>query len=370
MISMQKLLSFFVVVFLCAVSLPVQAAEAPISRRDGFLLIWNSIRRETEDSSEKRFADVPKDAPGDREIRFAKERGILDDDDENFHPDEPLSYYDGLVWLLRTRSFDDDEGGDLLYGQDPRKSELANNFLTSTVRRLGLRYVEVLEETEPSILRGSFSREELASTASFIDAYLRDETHEVSLYAEKFHGKGTAFGESFDMHALTAAHRTFPHNTLVEVTNVTNGKSVTVRINDRGPYVSGRDMDLSLAAFTSIADRSQGKFNAKFRRLGDANLVSFCEGSPRAIRLGRETRLQPGIPFALPLGNSLNLRANLPFVVRSVQYPDGTVTRLENWILKDENFTLKPSITGLYTFRLSSKSGETRDIPMRVVSCQ
>ena len=84
-----------------------------------------------------------------------------------------------------------------------------------------------------------------------LDQKLRDEVHEVSLYGEQFHGDGTAFGEKFDMYALTAAHRSFPHNTLVKVTNVENEKTVTVRINDRGPYVEGRDMDLSVAAFTT-----------------------------------------------------------------------------------------------------------------------
>jgi rare lipoprotein A (peptidoglycan hydrolase) len=118
----------------------------------------------------------------------------------------------------------------------------------------------------------SITSEELLSLMRALDTKLATEEHEASLYSEKFHGKGTAFGETFDMYALTAAHRTFPYNTLVKVTNTQNGKSVIVRINDRGPYVKGRDMDLSLAAFTTIAERSQGKIRATFERLGDVNL--------------------------------------------------------------------------------------------------
>ncbi|GJQ21751.1 MAG: hypothetical protein HBSIN02_21060 [Bacteroidia bacterium] len=69
-----------------------------------------------------------------------------------------------------------------------------------------------------------------------------------SYYADAFHGKLTSNGETFDMNALTAAHRTFPFGTKVRVTNLGNGKSVMVRVNDRGPFVEGRIIDLSLGA--------------------------------------------------------------------------------------------------------------------------
>lgn len=69
-----------------------------------------------------------------------------------------------------------------------------------------------------------------------------------SYYADAFHGKLTSNGETFDMNALTAAHRTFPFGTKVRVTNLGNGKTVVVRVNDRGPFVDGRIIDLSLGA--------------------------------------------------------------------------------------------------------------------------
>jgi rare lipoprotein A len=65
-----------------------------------------------------------------------------------------------------------------------------------------------------------------------------------SYYADAHQGRRTANGERFDMHALTAAHRTLPFGTRVEVTNLENGRSIVVRINDRGPYVKGRVIDL------------------------------------------------------------------------------------------------------------------------------
>jgi len=69
-----------------------------------------------------------------------------------------------------------------------------------------------------------------------------------SWYGPGFHGKRTASGEIFNMYELTAAHRTFPIGSYVMVTNLENGKSVLVRINDRGPFVKGRIIDLSYAA--------------------------------------------------------------------------------------------------------------------------
>jgi rare lipoprotein A len=69
-----------------------------------------------------------------------------------------------------------------------------------------------------------------------------------SFYADTFHGSKTASGETYDKKAMTAAHRTLPFDTKVEVTNLDNGRSVSVRINDRGPHVAGRIIDLSGAA--------------------------------------------------------------------------------------------------------------------------
>ncbi len=73
-----------------------------------------------------------------------------------------------------------------------------------------------------------------------------------SYYANDFHGKMTANGEIFDMHGLTAAHKTLPFNTWIEVKNLSNGRTVIVRINDRGPFIKDRIIDLSLGAAKEI----------------------------------------------------------------------------------------------------------------------
>ena len=73
-----------------------------------------------------------------------------------------------------------------------------------------------------------------------------------SWYGAKFHGRSTASGEPYDMHSLTAAHRTLPFGTILLVENKTNGKAVRVRINDRGPYSKNRIIDLSKRAAKEI----------------------------------------------------------------------------------------------------------------------
>ncbi|MGR6316475.1 septal ring lytic transglycosylase RlpA family protein [Micromonospora soli] len=81
-------------------------------------------------------------------------------------------------------------------------------------------------------------------------------------------GQMTANGETFNPDALTAAHKTLPFDTKVRVTNPANGKSVVVRINDRGPYVDGRCLDLSRAAFAAIASTDLGEVTVRYEVLG------------------------------------------------------------------------------------------------------
>ena len=80
-----------------------------------------------------------------------------------------------------------------------------------------------------------------------------------SFYAEDFHGKLTANGEIYDMYGLTAAHKTIPLNTIARVTNLANGKSLILRINDRGPYIQGRMLDCSYGAAKKLDFIKEGK---------------------------------------------------------------------------------------------------------------
>ncbi|MCG2612403.1 septal ring lytic transglycosylase RlpA family protein [Flavobacterium sp. SM15] len=89
-----------------------------------------------------------------------------------------------------------------------------------------------------------------------------------SYYHDKFNGRKTASGERFDNSEYTAAHRDLPFGTKVKVTNLANDKSVVVRINDRGPFSRGREIDLSRKAFMEISDKStHGELKVKIEIL-------------------------------------------------------------------------------------------------------
>ena len=88
-----------------------------------------------------------------------------------------------------------------------------------------------------------------------------------SWYGKKFQGKLTANGERYNMYALTAAHRTFPFNSMVKVTNLKNRRSVIVRINDRGPYHGGRIIDLSYLAAKKLGYMKKGVAKLKIKLL-------------------------------------------------------------------------------------------------------
>ncbi|MDB4979203.1 MAG: rare lipoprotein [Candidatus Peribacteria bacterium] len=340
------------------------AADASVHRVDGFLQIWSGMKRPAL-ATKTTFTDVPKDAKGFTELSYAKKRGILDNVD-TFSPAGPLTLGEAVLWLLRTRNADDI---DLL-----------------TVENIS-KYLEKYPMT--NVLSKSFdfgrtiTSAELTTLINTFDDELRDEVHEVSNYGEKFQGKGTAFGEIFDMNAMTAAHRTFPQNTIVKVTNVANGKSVTVRINDRGPFVEGRDMDLSKAAFYSIADKS-GVMNARFERLGDASIVApeLLPQSPQSAepvactlqnvfqqRVGGGVALLPGIPGEFKLGTDVTLKAKKAFVVRKIAYPDGTYQRMSDWVNPGEEYSFRPAIPGSYRFEIGGKAGRTKILSMQVKNC-
>ncbi|WP_299691140.1 septal ring lytic transglycosylase RlpA family protein [uncultured Vibrio sp.] len=96
-----------------------------------------------------------------------------------------------------------------------------------------------------------------------------------SWYGERFHGKLTASGETYNKNAYTAAHKTLPFGTIVRVTNTANNKSVDVKINDRGPYVTGRVIDLSHKAFVQIGDVNKGVAAVKIEIIDDSSTFRY-----------------------------------------------------------------------------------------------
>ena len=100
-------------------------------------------------------------------------------------------------------------------------------------------------------------------------AYVEEGT--ASWYGVPFNGRRTSNGEIYDMHTLTAAHRTLPFNCIVRVTNLDNGKQTEVRINDRGPFVADRVIDLSLAAAQAIEMWGPGTARVRLEILSGSN---------------------------------------------------------------------------------------------------
>jgi rare lipoprotein A len=103
------------------------------------------------------------------------------------------------------------------------------------------------------------------------------ETGIASWYGEDFHGKKTANGERYDMYAMTAAHRTLPFNTRVRVTNLENGNKTEVRINDRGPFVPGRIIDLSRSGAKELGMLGTGTARVVVEAVG------FAPGAAQSI---------------------------------------------------------------------------------------
>ena len=88
-----------------------------------------------------------------------------------------------------------------------------------------------------------------------------------SWYGPRFHGKTTANGESYNQMAMTAAHKTLPFGSILKVTNLRNGKSVLVRINDRGPFIEGRDLDLSKGTAIALGLAYRGVIKVKVQEV-------------------------------------------------------------------------------------------------------
>lgn len=114
-----------------------------------------------------------------------------------------------------------------------------------------------------------------------------------SYYAGDFHGKKTSNGEIFNMWAMTCAHKKLPFNTILKVTNLANGKNVQVRVNDRGPFVADREIDLSKGAASKLGMIGSG--TAKVR----LEIVSLGAYTKESIQTAKKACQMAGIPFTV-----------------------------------------------------------------------
>ncbi len=123
-----------------------------------------------------------------------------------------------------------------------------------------------------------------------------------SWYGPDFDGKATSSGEIYDMHELTAAHKTLPMNTMVKVTNRENGKSVVVRINDRGPFVGTRIIDLSNKAAHKIDMVKKGTANVKLEVVGFKNKQTNKAATKKELKRDHQEMLAYN-NYALQIGS-------------------------------------------------------------------
>jgi len=127
-----------------------------------------------------------------------------------------------------------------------------------------------------------------------------------SWYGPNFHGKYTSNGEIYNMHAKTAAHKTWPMDTMVKVTNLENGKRTTVRINDRGPFVSGRIIDCSYTAGRDIGLDRMGIAKVSIEVIGFAGRIKKFKRLEN-IKITSHKELKNIGEFGIQIGSFLNI---------------------------------------------------------------
>jgi rare lipoprotein A len=147
-----------------------------------------------------------------------------------------------------------------------------------------------------------------------------------SWYGPSFHGKPSASGEPYDMWALTAAHRTLPFGTWVQVTKVETGKKVTVRINDRGPFIKGRIIDLSYGAARELAMIGEGTADVSLTIVSppNASIPSIRAPSRFWVQAGAFTTLMEAMTLRERLATQYDLVR-----VQTVNLPSGEWHRVQ-----------------------------------------
>jgi rare lipoprotein A len=129
-----------------------------------------------------------------------------------------------------------------------------------------------------------------------------------SWYGKQFHGRKTANGEIFDMHSVSAAHKTMPLPSYARVTNAANGKSIIVRVNDRGPFAHNRLIDLSSRTADLLDFKSSGHVKVKVEYVGAAPISGTDD---RKL----EATLRSGVPATLPGDRAIMVASNAPVAI-------------------------------------------------------
>ena len=153
-----------------------------------------------------------------------------------------------------------------------------------------------------------------------------------SWYGPNFHGGKTSNGERYNMYAMTAAHKTLPMNTMIRVTNNRNGRSVVVRVNDRGPFVRGRIVDLSYIAARKVGIDKTGTAPVKLEVLGFDSLIASM-----ASKKGKRARKQVVLgEFGVQVGAFRRLRGAQIYRQRYDNFEGRYRTKIRKFIVDGE----------------------------------
>ena len=134
-----------------------------------------------------------------------------------------------------------------------------------------------------------------------------DQTGIASWYGKQFHGNKTAIGETYNMHAMSAAHPTMPLPSYARITNLENGRSVIVRVNDRGPFLYNRVMDLSYAAATALDYANKGTARVRVERLTNQEIAAgtWQSGNGLTDPVTNSTQVQAPVQSAPPSADAV-----------------------------------------------------------------
>lgn len=234
-----------------------------VSRAEALKIVLLSANIEISDKNIKtNFNDVNKEDWFAKYIDKAVDLKIVDGySNEKFYPNKTVNLAETLKILIESFNIDSElfplyeDAGVCENWYDPYFEIAAENNLL-----IGL------NDTDPS---QEMTRSQLA-VITFNAVQIKSGNIQIckaTYYGEDFRGDNTASGEPFNPDDLTAAHKELPFGTIVRVTNLKNGKSVEVRINDRCPFTEGLEIDLSQAAFEEIAEISNGIINAQIEVL-------------------------------------------------------------------------------------------------------
>jgi len=160
-----------------------------------------------------------------------------------------------------------------------------------------------------------------------------------SWYGKDFHGRKTSNGETYDMHAMTAAHKTLPMNVYLKVTSLNNGRSVIVRVNDRGPFVKSRIIDLSYSAAKQLGVVGPGTAPVRIEALGYQEKVN-AGGAP----VYRQPDSYDIGPFTVQVG-AFTIKDNAYRLASQLKKQYGTSSVVEGWVDGRKFFRVR---VGLY----------------------